>query len=45
MLLQCVYGIIHVKRGRTYKKCCLCQAVQREEWIVELGVMWAKTAT
>lgn len=29
MLLQYVYGVIHVKRGREQKKCCLCQTVQR----------------
>lgn len=36
MLLQHVYGIIHVKRGLAQKKCCLCRAVQRrmDSWVV-----------
>lgn len=41
MLLQHVYGIIHVKRGLAQKNAAYV-SLHREEWIVEL---WVKTAT
>lgn len=36
MLLQHVYGVIHVKRERAPKKCCLCKTVQTrmDSWVL-----------
>lgn len=36
MLLQCVYGIIHVKRGLTQKMLLLSDCTEKK-WIAELG--------